>query len=255
MSKPAKDIVVCGSRIQIGSGQHVLIGQDSWLPDINTGFISSQLNEKLTIAKVVTNVLPTADNLVRRRVDIMPTCSLCNAYNETVTHALLECGFAKSCWISSDVGVLGHYSSFLDWQELIFSTYSRENCQLAAMVCWRIWIHRNDRLWNHRNSSALQVLNSAGRFLFQWQNARKQPFLADVDAVKGNHGAVCWEKPCFGWLKCNVDAAIFKAQGKFSVGCVIRNSGGDFVTAQCECFSCIFGSREAEALGVREALN
>ncbi|KAH9687401.1 Nicastrin [Citrus sinensis] len=202
--------------------------QRSWDLDLIVDIFNSRDKELIKFllvtveSDVVTNVLPTADNLVRRRVDIMPTCSLCNAYNETVTHALLECGFAKSCWISSDVGVLGHYSSFLDWQELIFSTYSRENCQLAAMVCWRIWIHRNDRLWNHRNSSALQVLNSAGRFLFQWQNARKQPFLADVDAVKGNHGAVCWEKPCFGWLKCNVDAAIFKAQGKFSVGCVIR---------------------------------
>ena len=123
------------------------------------------------------------------------------------------------------------------------------------MVCWRIWINRNDQLCNQRNNSALQVLNSAGRFLFQWQNARKQPFLADVDAVKGNHRAVCWEKPCFGWLKCNVDTAIFKAQGKFSVGCVIRNSGSDFVTARCECFPGIFGSREAKALSIREALN
>ena len=78
--------------------------------------------------RVATNVLPTVDNLIRRRVDIMRTCSLCNACNETVIHALLECGFAKSCWISSAVGVLGHYSSFLDWLELIFSTYSRENC-------------------------------------------------------------------------------------------------------------------------------
>ncbi|KAH9724860.1 putative reverse transcriptase/RNA-dependent DNA polymerase [Citrus sinensis] len=315
-----KDVVVCGNRIQIGSGQNVLIGQDPWLPDINSGFISSHLNVKLTVAKMsslmvpnqrswdldviadifnsrdkelilqiplsycresdvwywlhdpcgvysvrscykylthhdtnsssriwkslwklevpgkvrnflwraATNVLPTADNLVRRRVDIMPTCSLCHACNETVTHALLECGFAKSCWMSSAVGFLGHYSSFLDWLESIFSTYSRENCQLAAMICWRIWIHRNDR---------------------------KQLFLADVNAVNGNHGAVCWEKPCFGWLKCNVDAAIFKAQGKFGVGCVIRNSGGEFVTARCECFLGIFYSREAEALGIRESLS
>ena len=47
--------------------------------------------------RAVTNVLPTATNLVHRRVTIVPTCSLCNAYNETVTHALLECGFARSC--------------------------------------------------------------------------------------------------------------------------------------------------------------
>ena len=106
-----------------------------------------------------------------------------------------------------------------------------------------------------KKSHGLQVLNSAGMMLFQWQSAKKQPLLADVAAVNGSHGAICWEKPCVGWLKCNVDAAIFKAHGKFSVGCVIRNSGGDFVTARCECFSRNFGSQEAETLGIREALS
>lgn len=56
--------------------------------------------------QAATNVLPTADNLIRRRMAIMPTCSLYNACDEIVTHALLECGFAKSCWISFAVGYL-----------------------------------------------------------------------------------------------------------------------------------------------------
>lgn len=48
----AKDVVVCGSRIQIGSEQNVLIGQDPWLPDINNGFTSSSLNETLAVPNV-----------------------------------------------------------------------------------------------------------------------------------------------------------------------------------------------------------
>lgn len=45
--------------------------------------------------QAATNVLPSAVNLVNRRVVILPICSLCNAYDETVTHALLECEFAR----------------------------------------------------------------------------------------------------------------------------------------------------------------
>ena len=75
------------------------------------------------------------------------------------------------------------------------------------------------------------------------------------EAVNDSHEAICWEKPCDGWLKCNVDASIFKAHGKFSIGCVIRNSGGDFVTIRCKSFSGNFGSREVEALGIREAFS
>ena len=91
--------------------------------------------------------------------------------------------------------------------------------------------------------------------MYQWQTVRKQPFFVDVDANRVSHGAICWEKPCFGWLKCNVDAVIFNYQSKFSIGCVIRNSVGEFVTARCECFPGICGPREAEALGIREALS
>lgn len=68
-----------------------------------------------------------------------------------------------------------------------------------------------------------------GQILYQWQTVRKQHFFVDADANRVSHEAVCWEKPCLGWLKCNVDAVIFNAQGKFSVGCVIRNFVGEFV--------------------------
>lgn len=151
---------------------------------------------------------------------IIPTCSLCNAYDKTITHALQECSFATSCWISSAVGFFGYCISFLAWLEAIFSRYSKENCQLAAMICWRIWIHRTDHLWNHRTGSALQVLNSAGQILFQWQTIRKHHFFINADTNRVGHGAICWEKPCFGWLKCNVDASIFNAQ----VQCWVCNS-------------------------------
>lgn len=50
------------------------------------------------------NVLPTAINLISKRVDVPSTCSVCNAYEETVLHSLVTCSFAKSCWNSSSVG-------------------------------------------------------------------------------------------------------------------------------------------------------
>ncbi|XXG85571.1 hypothetical protein AAC387_Pa11g0623 [Persea americana] len=100
---------------------------------------------KNLIWRAAMNVLPTADNLIRRRVEVIPTCSLCNAYNETITHALVDCDFAKSCWISSSIGYVGNCSSFLVWLEHIFSCCSKEDCNLAVMICSRIWINRNDK--------------------------------------------------------------------------------------------------------------
>ena len=101
---------------------------------------------KNLIWRAAVNVLPTADNLIRRRVEVIPTCSLCNAYNETITHALVDCDFAKSCWISSSIGYVGNCSSFLVWLEHIFSRCSKEECNLVVMICWRIWINRNEKI-------------------------------------------------------------------------------------------------------------
>ena len=47
--------------------------------------------------RAAANVLPTAVNLISKRVDIPSTCIVCNAYEETVIHSLIECSFAKSC--------------------------------------------------------------------------------------------------------------------------------------------------------------
>ncbi|KAH9718961.1 reverse transcriptase domain-containing protein [Citrus sinensis] len=234
----AKDVVVQGSRLQVGSGHNISIGNDPWLPDITDGFISTELNEELAAAPVdclmvpnqriwdfdvvsdlfnardkelilqiplssrrdndawywqanprgcytvrscykllnpitsdsfagvwrklwrlnvpskiknfiwraAKNVLPTAVNLLSRRVDIISTCAVCNANEETVMHALIECSFAKTCWFSSPVGFVGYCTSFLTWLEHIFAYCSADDCNIAMMICWRIWIHRNDKI-------------------------------------------------------------------------------------------------------------
>ena len=110
------------------------------------------------IWRAAINVLPTAVNLISKRVDIPSTCTVCNAHEEPVTHALIECSFAKSCWISSHVGFIGHCSFFLDWLDHIFTRCSKDECNVAIMLCWRIWINRNNRVWNNKICSAYQVL-------------------------------------------------------------------------------------------------
>ena len=48
----AKNVVIQGSRVQIGNGQSVLIGKDPWLPDMENGFVTSNLNVNISNARV-----------------------------------------------------------------------------------------------------------------------------------------------------------------------------------------------------------
>ena len=70
------------------------------------------------------------------------------------------------------------------------------------------------------------------------------------------HGAICWLKSKFGWVKCNnMDAVIFAFREKIGFGCVLWNLKGFFFTAKCVGMIRNFGVREAEALGIWEALS
>lgn len=81
------------------------------------------------------NVLPTTNNLIRRRVEVLPTCSICNASIETVSSVLVDCNFSRSYWISSTVGYVGHCSLFLLWLENLFGYCKKKDCKPVVMIC------------------------------------------------------------------------------------------------------------------------
>ncbi|KAH9672067.1 reverse transcriptase domain-containing protein [Citrus sinensis] len=95
----------------------------------------------------------------------------------------------------------------------------------------RVWdydvVNRNNKVWNNTACSVCQILNSTGQFLYQWQTAKRQVFDINDDTHRLVHGALCWEKPKFG----------------------------GFLAARCVEVAGNFGAREAEALGIREALS
>ena len=54
----AKEVVVQGSRVQVGSSRSISIGKDSWLPDLQDGCVSTNLNEELAAAPVNNLMMP-----------------------------------------------------------------------------------------------------------------------------------------------------------------------------------------------------
>ncbi|KAH9778582.1 reverse transcriptase domain-containing protein [Citrus sinensis] len=206
--------------------------------------------------RALKNILPTADNLLSRRVDVSLICPICSAVNESIFHCLVDCVLAKSCWFMSSLGLDGSCFSFVEWMEQIFTQCRKEDCKLVVMVCWRLWLNRNDKVWNGHSSSARSLVNAAGHYLFSWQEAKRKNFITvEEEQEQLGHGSVCWGKPPQGWLKCNVDAGVFSSQSRCSFRGVIRDSGGAFIAAKCQSFPGLFRPREAEALAVREALS
>ena len=62
-------------------------------------------------------------------------------------------------------------------------------------------------------------------------------------------------KPSNEWLKLNVDAAVFSDLRSIGIGCVLRNSIGEFISAMAVPIPLNLAPKEAEIMGVREALS
>lgn len=70
-----------------------------------------------------------------------------------------------------------------------------------------------------------------------------------------NFHLVKWEKPIAEWVKLNVDATLDSNSFKMGFGFVLCKENEDFVAEKGVPFNGLFTPKEAEAIGVREALS
>lgn len=133
----------------------------------------------------------------------------------------------------------------------IFETATRDQCVLLGMVCWALWNRRNKWVWEKANGFAFGVRASAINLLQDWKEAptRERQATNQVDA-----GFRVWTRPSVGWSKMNVDAAVFQ-DGSTGIGSVLRDSDGQFIHARCRRIHGEWTPREAEAIGLKEALS
>ena len=152
------------------------------------------------------------------------------------------------------IGFNGSCLNFTHWMEELFSHCNIKECSMVGMICWGLWLNRNNKVWNGVNGRVQPVLNTAGQNLFLWQQSPKNAYFSLIPNTPG-HGSACWFMPCEGWYKCNVDRAIVSSRGMISLGAVIESAQGDFIAAKSDIFPGSFEAREAEAIGRREALS
>ncbi|XP_060960637.1 uncharacterized protein LOC115723546 [Cannabis sativa] len=282
----AKDLVRSGARRSIGGGNSVSILFDPWLPDDQNPFVSShhpalegQLSRSPSgfytvksayrtlqqnncnfitdqqkegykrlwqfdippkvqhfLWRALSECLPTKIQLNTKHVNVETSCPFCSLAEETIFHILLGCGFSKACWNLSCV-----------------STATIHVIREAAMVSWKIWVVRNDVVWNSKSCSALEVVRSARITLDQWSSAQSQKMGAllvdDINNVREH-----WRKPMKNTVKVNVDVAIFQSENKFGFGCVARDSNGALIEAISGSRSGVVKPEVAEIIALKSSI-
>ena len=143
--------------------------------------------------------------------------------------------------------------SLVEWFFKLLNTQDKETMGKISVVLWAIWRQRNDQYWNGSNESAERMVYLALECLFDWisiQESTKASNQVRPCSVKQH-----WKLPPPGFVKCNIDAAVFHEEGKSSCRIVVRGSQGLFIHGASRLVDGLFQVKELEALGLREALS
>ncbi|KAL8107325.1 hypothetical protein AgCh_023940 [Apium graveolens] len=140
----------------------------------------------------------------------------------------------------------------MDIFKRIFSAGTKDQSVLVAVLCWSLWNRRNKWVWDKIDMSVFGTKAAALNLLADWRKAQmEENKYKPVVSSRSRQ----WKKPQAGWVKINVDAAIFAATKSTSIGGVIRDENGEFLRAMCKHETGTWQVREAEAISLREVLS
>jgi hypothetical protein len=106
-------------------------------------------------------VILTKDNLAKQNWHVNKSCVFYHQY--TIKHLFFQCRFAGSIWsiiqVASDLyppcSVANIFGNWLHGIDNRFRTHIRVG---ALAIIWSLWLYRNDKVFNDKVSSPLQVI-------------------------------------------------------------------------------------------------
>ena len=106
------------------------------------------------------NILPTRENLQRRKVAVNPQCEFCKQQPETVSHVLWECPFARNTWAVVKGSLQKCPNEATDFFLLFRMLHERLDHRVIEVWAITAWA-----LWNARNNSILKMCSFSRRSL------------------------------------------------------------------------------------------
>lgn len=177
--------------------------------------------EKNFIWRACHNILPTKDNLMRRKVVKDPKCPICELEIETTFHILWECPSAMDEWgVSSTFFQKSSRNgpAFIHVTEKVFQKCEEEDIKLFVGLARKLWFRRNEvvhgGLFTHPNDLVQSSIHD-------YEEATKKEEMGRV--VEWDKEIEAWKAPQTGTFKTNWDAAINQNDGRIGLGFIVRD--------------------------------
>ncbi|KAH9768568.1 putative reverse transcriptase/RNA-dependent DNA polymerase [Citrus sinensis] len=182
--------------------------------------------------RVIKNILPTAENLWKRKSLQDPICQRCKKEVETIKHVLVECKAARKVWELAQLPMQSHSEQSQDFLSTVQDLCSRarkREAELMVVYCWMIWFARNNFIFEGKKLEPRISAAKVESILEAYQRVRKAESAKVSPDKRANQQR--WKPPSENVLKLNVDAAINNKDQVTGLGAVIRNSDGLVIAA------------------------
>ena len=103
--------------------------------------------------RLLWGILPTSDNLLRRRLTIDHNCQICVDQNESLFHVMFECRLSRQVWIECCPWVLEVIQDILSegniFEKLFIKAYQQKQVEVVCMTLWLLQFNRNRVVHDH----------------------------------------------------------------------------------------------------------
>ena len=135
-------------------------------------FINIPPKVQTFIWRACSNILPTKANLLRKKVQVDPTCSVCGQHEETTGHILWECPLARKVWALVRGSIQKTSSlvpNFFLLTRQMMERLSGKEFELWAMIAWALWNARNRIHFQHTQTHPTEILKQATKLMMDYQ--------------------------------------------------------------------------------------
>ncbi|XP_035545068.1 uncharacterized protein LOC118348173 [Juglans regia] len=188
--------------------------------------------------------LPTAVNLVKRKVIPNATCRMCLSEEENIAHAIFHCGAVQDLWrYYLPELIRDKQMSLVDLaMQLCERNMAGKMCTFFALA-WGLWYRRNKFV----NDQILLGTASVAESVHVLLRSHAQVSIKIRSEILKFYK---WNPPSAGSLKLNVDAATFPGWDKAGVGAVLRDEKGRILMAFSRAEILLKGSESLELLAI-----
>ncbi|XP_024640821.1 uncharacterized protein [Medicago truncatula] len=117
--------------------------------------------------------------------------------------------------------IAGSVNNAADFADLFFSIFcrlSKDAVTYIIMIMWCLWRRCNEKVWHDEVKEPHISIQLARDTLREWLSVRVNKATPAVQQIVTDTN---WKPPAKGYVKCNVDAAIFYDQWRFGIGMCI----------------------------------